>query len=125
MNFQDYYTNQIGRGQKFYRGRRYQRGHGLGNVLGNLFRTAMPFLKKTATSVGKDLLKSGARAGSHALTDIVSGAPIKQSIKRRFVKEGHDLLNKKLKPNKTHKLTKKHRIRRKVISRKRPTDIFE
>ena len=33
MNYQQYYTNQVGGGQFIYTGRRYQRGHGLGNLL--------------------------------------------------------------------------------------------
>ena len=132
MNYQEYYTNQIGHGQLYYKGRRYQKGHGLGNVLGTLFRSALPFLKKTAVSVGKDVLKSGVTVGSHALTDIVSGAPVKQSIKRRFVHEGRELVNKRLKPNtifsdyncSTHKHKKKRIIRRRIVAGNRSKDIF-
>ena len=120
MNYQEYYTNQIGHGQIYYKGRRYQKGHGLGNVLGTLFRSALPFLKKT----GKDVLKSGVTVGSHALTDIVSGAPVKQSIKRRFIHEGRELVNKRLKPNKTHKHKKKRIIRRRIVAGNRSKDIF-
>ena len=35
MNYQEYYTNQIGHGQLYYIGRRYQKGHGLGNCAWN------------------------------------------------------------------------------------------
>ena len=101
MNYQQYFTNQVGGGQSIYTGRRYQRGHGLGNVLGSLFRTVAPMLRKTAVSLGKDVLRSGVSAGSRALTDIVAGAPVKKSIKRHFVDEGRQLVNKRLKPNKT------------------------
>ena len=94
MNYQQYYTNQVGGGQSIYTGRRYQRGHGLGNVLGSLFRTVAPMLQKTAVSLGKDVLRSGVSAGSRALTDIVAGAPVKKSIKRHFVEECRQLVNK-------------------------------
>ena len=77
MNYQQYYTNQVGGGQSIYTGRRYQRGHGLGNVLGSLFRTVAPMLRKTAVSLGKNVLRSGVSAGLRALTDIVAGAPVK------------------------------------------------
>ena len=79
MNYQQYYTNQVGCGQSIYTGRRYQRGHGLGTLLGSLFRTVAPMLRKTAVSFGKDILRSWVSAGSRALTDIVAGAPEKRS----------------------------------------------
>ena len=74
MNYQQYYTNQVGGGLSIYTGRRYQRGQGLGNFLGSLFRTVAPMLRKTAVSLGKDVLRSGVSAGSRALT----GAPLKK-----------------------------------------------
>ena len=124
MNYQQYYTNQVGGGQSIYTGRRYQRGHGLGNVLGSLFRTVAPMLRKTAVSLGKDVLRSGVSAGSRALTDIVAGAPVKKSIKRHFVEEGRQLVNKRLKPNKTAPTIKKRTSRRRTVGRKRHRDIF-
>ena len=124
MNEQQYYTNQVGGGQSIYTGRRYQRGHGLGNVLGSLFRTVAPMLRKTAVSLGKDVLRSGVSAGSRALTDIVAGAPVKKLIKRHFVEEGRQLVNKRLKPNKTAPTIKKRTSRRRTVGRKRHRDIF-
>ena len=124
MNYQQYYTNQVGGGQSIYTGRRYQRGHGLGNVLGSLFRTVAPMLRKTAVSLGKDVLRSGVSAGSRALTDIVAGAPVKKSIKRHFVEEGRQLVNKRLNPNKTAPTIKKRTSRRRTVGRKRHRDIF-
>ena len=46
MNYQQYYMNKVGVGQSIYTGRRYQRGHGLGNSLGNLFRTVAKDCRK-------------------------------------------------------------------------------
>ena len=87
MNYQQYHTNQVGGGHSIYTGRRYQRGHGLGNLLGTLFRTVALMLRKTAVSLGQDVLRSGVSAGSRTLTDIVAGAPVKKSIKRHFFKK--------------------------------------
>ena len=105
MNYQQYYTNQVGGGQSIYTGRRYQRGHGLGNLLYSMFRTVAPMLRITVVSLGKDAMRSGVSAGSRALTDIVPGAPVNKSIKRQFVEEGRQLVNKRLKPNKTAHIT--------------------
>ena len=118
MNYQQYYTNQVGGGQSIYIGKRYQRGHGLGNLLGSLFRTVAPMLREAAVSLGKDIMRSDVSAGSQALTDIVAGAPVKKSIKRHFVEEGRQLVNKRLKPNKTETTIKKR------TSRRRTVDIF-
>ena len=38
---------------------RYQRGHGLGNMLRSLTKFAIPFLKKGAKAVGKQAMKTG------------------------------------------------------------------
>jgi len=45
--YEDYYTGQVGGNMPVFRGTRHQRGHGLGNVSGGLFRRiVLPFLKK-------------------------------------------------------------------------------
>ena len=64
MNYQQYYTNQVGCGQSIYTGILYQRGHGLDNLLGSLFRIVAPMLWKTAVSLGKDVMRSMVSAGS-------------------------------------------------------------
>ena len=79
MNYQPYYMNQVGGGQSIYTGRLYQRGHGFGNLLGSLFRTVAPMLRKTAVSLGKDVLRSGVSVGSRSLTDSVADAPVNKS----------------------------------------------
>ena len=73
MNYQQYYTHQVGGGQSIYSGIRYQRGHRLANLLGSLFRTVAPMLRKTAVSIGKDVMRCGVSAGSRSLTDTVAG----------------------------------------------------
>ena len=71
-----------------------------------------------------NLLRSGVSAGSRALTDIVAGASVKKSIKRHFVEEGRQLVNKRLKPNKTVPTIKKRTSRSRTVGRKRHRDIF-
>ena len=78
MNYQQYYANQVRGGQSIFTCSRYQRGHGLGNLLDTLFRTVDPMLRKTAESLGRDVLKSGVSACSRALTYMVAGAPVKK-----------------------------------------------
>lgn len=50
----------------YYKGYMSQHGYGLGNVLGGIFRAAIPIMGKTfkgvAKSAGKSILKSGLRA---------------------------------------------------------------
>ena len=124
MDYQAYYSNQLGNGDFVYSGRRYQKGHGLGNLLGSLFRTALPMIKNTAKTVGKELVKSSAVAGQNALSDIIAGGSVKDSLKRRFVEEGQELINKRLKPNKTPSHNARPHSRRRVVAQKRHKDIF-
>jgi hypothetical protein len=50
-------------------GRRYQRGHGLGNIFGGLFKAAMPLLKKGAKTLEREALKTGLNIAG----DVVQG----------------------------------------------------
>ena len=74
---------QYGYGMPIYVGGKYQRGHGLGNIFGSLFRTALPMLKSVGKKIGKQALTSGARFAS----DILGGDDVKTATKRR-AKEG-------------------------------------
>ena len=50
--YEDYYTGQVGGNIPVFRGARYQRGHGLGNVIGGLFgRVVLPFLQRSTKDV--------------------------------------------------------------------------
>ena len=126
MSFEEYYTNQCGHGaiENVYQGRRYQKGHGIGNVFGGILRAALPVLKKTAVGIGKDLLRTGARQGSRLLEDVVRGNSFKQSLKRRAIQGGEDLVNKRLKRNKTPTRSPRKVKRRKTVGRQTARDIF-
>lgn len=63
-----------------FRGARIQRGHGLGNVFGSLFRWLKPMVQKTATAAGRELVKTGADIASDAL----AGKPLKEAAEQRL-----------------------------------------
>ena len=56
----------------FY-GARTQRGHGIGSLLGGLFRRALPFLKSEAEILGKQAL--------NVATDMIDGKSFKVSAR--------------------------------------------
>jgi hypothetical protein len=51
----------IGHGVPVYRGYSSQYGHGLGNVLGGIVRTAIPIVGSMLKSAGKEILMSGVK----------------------------------------------------------------
>jgi len=73
-----YYINRAGRGLNtlgfgpVYSAPLYlQRGHGIGNFFGNLFRLVRPLLWSGAKAVGRETLRTGAKI----LTDIAERKP--------------------------------------------------
>ena len=63
-----------------YPGQYYQRGNGLGNILGSLGRIALPVLK----NVGKTFLRTGVDALSNVVDDVVNNnVSPGESFKRR------------------------------------------
>jgi hypothetical protein len=72
-------TEQSGHGLPAFAGVRYQRGHGLGSIFGNIFskiRGALPWFFKT---VGKHALKTGVNVA----TDVLEGRKVVESLKDR------------------------------------------
>ena len=94
---EDYYLHQVGNGLPFYSGVVHQRGYGLGNIFGSIFRTIFPFLKQGAKKVGKELLKTGVSVAS----DVIQGENIKTATKRRFEETGKTLAEQAIKKAKT------------------------
>ena len=127
MSFQEYYVNQCGRGAalNFYQGRRYQKGHGLGNILGSLFRAALPVLKKTAVGVGKDLLRTTVRQGGKLVKDVARGNSFKQSLKKRTIEGGEHLINKRIKARKTQRRPVRRIRRTRSLKPQTHSDIFD
>ena len=88
-----YYKNQVGGVIPPYVGTRYQRGGGLGSILGSLGRVAIPLLKKSGSGVAKQALHTGVRLAG----DILAGKNAKKAVKARAVESGKELVNKFLK----------------------------
>jgi len=90
--YEDYYTGQVGGNIPVFRGARYQRGHGLGNVIGGLFRRVvlpflqrstkdvLPFLKKNKKTLIRNVLKTGMEVADYVL----EGKSLKSSVKKRI-----------------------------------------
>jgi len=70
---------------------RYQRDHGLGNVIGGLFRrVVLPFLRTSAKSVlpflkknKKTLTRNALRTGMEVADDVLERESLKSSVKMR------------------------------------------
>lgn len=122
--FHSYYLNQSGRGYPVYAGRRYQRGHGLGSILGGLFKAAAPLLKKGATFLGKEALKTGLNVASDAL----QGENVGQAIQKRAKQSGREILSRAMGPPGERPIKgrgrKKNTRRRRTVNQKGPRDIF-
>jgi len=66
-----------------FRGARYQRGHGLDNILGGLFRSIiLPFIKRNVPMLAGKAIKTGINLAS----DASRGVPFKQSFKKHVPK---------------------------------------
>ena len=95
-------AHQRGHGLPVFTGLRYQRGHGLGNMLRALGKIALPVLKSGAKVLGKQALKTAAQVAN----DVASGAPIKKAVKKRVVQRVQKVTKRVAKPHKrkhTHK----------------------
>ena len=68
----------------------YQRGYGLGSVLGGLFRSVLPMAKSALKSVGKEALRTGVGIAS----DVLSGQDLKTAAETRAKHAGRVLLDK-------------------------------
>ena len=91
--YDSYYVSQVGAGIPVYHGGELQYGNGLGNLLGGLFRSAIPLLKKGAKALGKTALQTGA----DIVDDVRSGKNIKSSVKKRAREAGRNVGNKAVK----------------------------
>lgn len=87
--YEDYYTQQAGAGLPVFSGQAYQRGYGLGNIFGSLFRSAVPLLKQGLKTVGKKALQTGIQVAD----DVISGQNLKESVKHRAKTAGKELLS--------------------------------
>lgn len=96
--FEKYYLDQVGHGLPVFAGSRMQRGHGLGNALMGMFRSAaMPLIKsglrhvmKQGQEVAKVALKQGITKAKPILRDVG-----KQALKRGVAAVASEMSNPK------------------------------
>jgi hypothetical protein len=113
--YERYYTQQAGNGLDVYGGVSSQKGHGLGSILGGLFRGAMPILKNVGKAVGKQILNSGLAVAN----DVASGEGVKKSIKRRAKEGTLSLLTSPQKNKRSRESVNPVILRKKVARRRR------
>jgi hypothetical protein len=123
--YEQYYSRQNGGEITPYVGRRFQKGHGLGNLLGGLFRNIILPFGKSLLPHGKTLLKTAMKTGSQVVGDVLQGQSVKESAKRRIpegIKETIDNVilqsppKVEKKPQPTAKKKKKKKRRRDIFS---------
>jgi len=82
---EDYYSRQVGGEIPVFVGSRHQRGHGIGSVLGGLFRR---FIIPLFTTHGRTLALDALRTGMNVAEDVLGGGGgLKESVNKR-VPEG-------------------------------------
>ena len=86
-----------------FMGARFQKGYGIGNFLGGLFRSVIPLAKsvfKVARPVlkrtGKQVLKRGIKSGVKVIEKVAQGQNLKKVLKTEGQKALLDLQNKAL-----------------------------
>ena len=89
--YEEYYLNQTGSGLPGFVGARYQRGHGLGNMLRSLSRIVIPFIKKGVGKIGKQAVKSSMDIAHDAML----GKNIKAAAKKRVSDGLRELVTQK------------------------------
>jgi hypothetical protein len=77
---------QYGGGISPFKGRRFQRGGGLGDILKSLFRFIVP--------IGKAVGLKALETGGHVAADLASGEDIKSSLKKRGKRAAKSLIQK-------------------------------
>jgi len=78
--YEEYYSRQNGGEIPVFAGRRFQRGHGLGSILGGFVRRlVLPFIKSNA----KGILKNAAKTGVEVASDVIDGRSFSDSVKNR------------------------------------------
>jgi len=79
--YEEYYSRQNGGEIPVFVGRRFQRRHGLGSILGGFFRRlVLPFFK----AHGKHILANTLKTGMEVAGDVLEGKTVKESAKKRI-----------------------------------------
>jgi len=76
--YEEYYSRQNGGEIPVFAGSKFQRGHGLGSILGGFFRRlVLPFLKTNS----KTMLENAMKTGMDVASDVIDGKSFKNSMK--------------------------------------------
>jgi len=117
--YEEYYSRQNGGEIPVFVGKRFQRGHGLGSILGGFVRRlVLPFIKSNA----KNMLKTAAKTGVEVAGDVIDGQSFGDSVKNRVpvgIKRGIENIVFQSAPAKRRRPTKT-----KAKRRGRVRDIF-
>jgi len=120
--YEEYYSRQNGGEIPVFVGRRFQRGHGLGSILGGFVRRlVLPFFKTNA----KSMLKNAAKTGVEVASDVIDGRSFTDSVKNRVpagIKRGVEDIVFQSPPAKRQRTPQHPRGRRR--RRQRHRDIF-
>jgi hypothetical protein len=73
-----------------FKGKRYQRGAGLGNILKSLFRMVIPLAKSAGKVMGKQALQSGKEIAG----DLLSGENVRTTLEKRGKEAAGQLIEK-------------------------------
>lgn len=71
-----HYKLQSGKGLPYFEGSRYQKGYGLGSLLAGAFKAAVPLLKTTGKTLGKQAIQTGINIAK----DVAKGRNLKSSV---------------------------------------------
>lgn len=111
------YHPQMGSGIVIYRGAPNQRGHGIGSFLKGLFRSSLPYLKKGAMAVGKEL----ASEGVNFFNDVDHNVPPSEALRQRANQVKQNLKRKAINTIMGGGGYKKKKRRKRTQSKARPS----
>ena len=98
--YKEFYNQKGGGPIPVFRGPSYQKGYGIGSIIGGLFKSVLPVLKSTALpmlkSGAKRLGKTALKTGFNILSEGLDGKNVKQSAIRNLTQAGSDLINNTL-----------------------------
>lgn len=120
-DYENYYTAQSGNGLPVFRGYPGQRGHGLGSILGGLWRRALPFLKQGLAFFGKQALNTG----SQIATDVSAGKNVVDSVKERVSEKINEYVPGFLSQTGTGRRRRRTRKTKRRITKRFKKDIFD
>ena len=131
VDYVNYYKNQAGGGDQYFRGAQVQKGYGLGNILGGLFRSSLPMIKQGAKMLGKEALKTGVGI----VADTLDGQRVKTAAKKRARQAGLNVTSRVMQQLSNPSTPKKIPLKRKATGtsgrkapskrRRRTLDIFD